>query len=152
MSPVKPTLRPILLAEDNPNDVELTLSALHSLRLANEIVVVHDGAEALDWLHRRGPYAGRTSADPAVVVLDLKMPRVDGLEVLRTIRSTPAFAKLPVVILTSSREENDLVEGYQLGANGYVVKPVGFDDFISAVSQLGLFWALLNEPPPSQPL
>lgn len=149
MSPIKPNLRPILLAEDNPNDVELTLSALHSLNLANEIVVVHDGAEALDWLLRRGAYAGRATPEPAAVVLDLKMPRVDGLEVLRQVRSMPNLRTLPVVILTSSREETDLVEGYQLGANGYVVKPVGFDDFISAVSHLGLFWALLNEPPPT---
>ena len=149
MSPVPPSLRPILLAEDNPNDVELTLAALHSVQLANEIVVVHDGAQALDWLRRQGAYAHRPPAAPAVILLDLKMPRVDGLETLRAIRADPALASLPVVILTSSREESDLVSSYQLGANAYVVKPVEFDSFISAVSQLGLFWAVLNEPPPT---
>lgn len=141
-------LRPILLAEDNPNDIELTLSALHSLNFANEIVVVHDGAEALDWLFRRAAYAGRTLPLPAVVVLDLKMPRVDGLEVLRQIRTDAKLHTLPVAILTSSREESDLVASYQLGTNAYIVKPVEFEQFISAVSKLGVFWALLNEPPP----
>jgi CheY-like chemotaxis protein len=145
------TLRPILLAEDNPNDVELTLTALHSLNLANEIVVVKDGAEALDFLHRRNGYSSRAAIPPAVIMLDLKMPRVDGLETLRQIRADPALKILPIVILTSSREENDLVKGYQLGANAYVVKPVDFDQFISAVSQLGVFWALINEPPPAAP-
>jgi CheY-like chemotaxis protein len=148
MSPSKSSLRPILLAEDNPNDVELTLSALHTLNLANEIVIVGDGAEALDWLYRRGAFAGRTSPGPAVVIIDLKMPRVSGLEVLRQIRSDPSLGKLSIVILTSSREESDLVKGYELGANAYVVKPVDFEDFIAAVSRLGVFWALLNEPPP----
>jgi CheY-like chemotaxis protein len=141
-------LRPLLLAEDNPNDVELTLTALRSLSLANEIVVVNDGAEVLDFLHCRKAFASRAPLPPAVLLLDLKMPRVDGLETLRQIRSTPEFRTLPVVILTSSREENDLVKGYSLGANSYVVKPVDFDQFISAVSQLGVFWALINEPPP----
>jgi CheY-like chemotaxis protein len=144
-----PALRPILLAEDNPNDVELTLGALHSLHLANEIVVVHDGAQALDFVFRRGAFAGRSAAAPAVVLLDLKMPRVDGLEALRRIRADPVHGRLPVVILTSSREENDLVRGYELGANGYVVKPVDFEAFISTVTQLGVFWALVNEPPPT---
>lgn len=148
MSPSKSSLRPILLAEDNPNDVELTLSALHTLNLANEIIIVGDGAEALDWLYRRGAFAGRTSPGPAVVIIDLKMPRVSGLEVLRQIRSDPSLGKLSVVILTSSREESDLIKGYELGANAYVVKPVDFEDFIAAVSRLGVFWALLNEPPP----
>jgi CheY-like chemotaxis protein len=143
-----PNLRPILLAEDNPNDVELTLSALRDANLVNEIVVVNDGAAALDWLHRRGDYAGQPPVTPAVVILDLKMPKVDGLEVLRQIRADPALHILPVVILTSSREESDLVKGYHLGVNAYVVKPVEFEDFISAVSQLGVFWAVLNEPPP----
>jgi CheY-like chemotaxis protein len=146
------TLRPILLAEDNPNDIELTLSALHSLNFANEIVVVHDGVEALDWLFRRAAYAGRTTAPPAIVILDLKMPRVDGLEVLRQIRADARLHTLPVAILTSSREEGDLVESYQLGTNAYIVKPVEFEQFITAVSQLGVFWALLNEPPPIPPL
>ena len=144
-----PTLRPILLAEDNPNDVELTLSALRSLNLANEIVVVNNGAEVLDFLHRRNEFRERGAQSPAVIMLDLKMPRVDGLETLRQIRTDPSLHLLPIVILTSSREEKDLVQGYELGANAYVVKPVDFDQFISAVSQLGVFWALINEPPPS---
>jgi CheY-like chemotaxis protein len=143
------TLRPILLAEDNPNDVELTLDALHSAHLANEIAVVTDGAAALDWLHRRGAYADRAPGAPAVAILDLKMPRLDGLEALREIRADPALHALPVVILTSSREESDLVESYRLGANAYVVKPVDFTRFINAVSQLGVFWAVINEPPPA---
>jgi CheY-like chemotaxis protein len=141
-------LRPILLAEDNPNDVELVLTAFQASRLANTIVVVSDGEEALDYLHSRGRFAGQGRPDPAVVLLDLKMPRVDGLQVLREIRADAALRSVPVVILTSSKEEMDLVRGYQLGANAYVVKPVGFDDFINAVSKLGVFWALLNEPPP----
>ena len=141
-------LRPILLAEDNPNDVELTLTALHSLNLANEIVVVNDGAQVLDFLHRRNTFSSRPAVAPAVILLDLKMPRVDGLAALQQIRSDPALRMLPIVILTSSREENDLVKGYELGANAYVVKPVDFDQFISAISQLGVFWALINEPPP----
>lgn len=144
-------LRPILLAEDNPNDVELTLTALHSLNLANEIVVVHDGGQALDFLRRKNKFATRVDQPPAVAILDLKMPRVDGLEALRQIRADPQFRLLPVVILTSSREEADLVKGYELGANAYVVKPVGFDQFISAISQLGVFWAVVNEPPPRPP-
>lgn len=142
-------LRPILLAEDNPNDVELTLSALQSLKLANEIVVVHDGAQALDFIFRRNAFAGRLAVPPAVVLLDLKMPRLDGLEALQQIRGDGELRTLPVVILTSSREESDVVRGYQLGANGYVVKPVDFEQFISAVTQLGVFWALINEPPPA---
>jgi CheY-like chemotaxis protein len=144
-------LRPILLAEDNPNDVELTLSALHSLHLANEIMVVHDGAQALDFLRRKNDFSSRPAGHPAVLLLDLKMPRVDGLEVLRAIRQDESLRTVPVVILTSSREEADLVKGYQLGANAYVVKPVDFDAFIAAVSQLGVFWALVNEPPPTTP-
>src|SRR5688572_4882360 len=128
-------LRPILLAEDNPNDVELTLNALHSLNLANEIVVVPDGAQVLDFLRCRNGFAGREDILPAVVLLDLKMPRVDGLETLRQIRADRRMSTMPTVILTSSREETDLVRGYQLGANAYVVKPVDFDRFIAAVSQ-----------------
>jgi CheY-like chemotaxis protein len=130
-----PQLRPILLAEDNPNDVELTVTALHSLNLANEIVVVNDGGQALDFLRRQGSFSSRTAVAPAVVLLDLKMPRVDGLEALREIRTDPELRLLPIVILTSSREESDLVKGYRLGANAYVVKPVDFDQFISAVSE-----------------
>ena len=144
-------LRPILLAEDNPNDVELTLTALHSLNLANEIIVVNDGAQVLDFLHRRNTFSSRPATAPAVILLDLKMPRVDGLEALHQIRADPTHRMLPIVILTSSREESDLVKGYQLGANAYVVKPVDFDQFISAISQLGVFWALINEPPPENP-
>ncbi len=143
--------RPILLAEDNPNDVELTLTALHSLNLANEITVVGDGAEVMDFLRRRNAFAARSTPQPALILLDLKMPRVDGLETVRQIRADAALRTLPVVILTSSREEADLVKGYQLGANGYVVKPVDFDQFISAVSQLGVYWALINEAPPATP-
>jgi CheY-like chemotaxis protein len=141
-------LRPILLAEDNPNDVELTLTALRSLNLGNEIVVVHDGVAVLDFLRRQNAFARRAPAAPIVILLDLKMPKLDGLETLRHIRSDPLLREQPVVILTSSREEADLVSGYKLGANGYVVKPVGFDQFITAVSNLGIFWALVNEPPP----
>lgn len=143
------SLRPILLAEDNPNDVELTLTALRGLKLSNDIVVVHDGAAALDYLHARNAFAGRSPGLPVVTLLDLKMPKVDGLETLHLIREQPEWRTLPIVILTSSREEADLVRGYSLGANGYVVKPVNFDQFISAVSQIGVFWALVNEPPPS---
>lgn len=142
-------LRPILLAEDNPADVELTLGALRGIHLANEIVVVPDGAEALDFLHRRGRFAGRTSPQPAVVLLDLKMPRVDGLEVLRAIRNSPEIRHIPAVIFTSSREERDIVRSYELGTNAYLVKPVGFAEFIRAVGGLGVFWALLNEPAPN---
>jgi CheY-like chemotaxis protein len=143
-----PRLRPILLAEDSPNDVELTLAALHSLNLANEIVVVGDGAQALDFLRRQNRFAARADIAPAVILLDLKMPKVDGLETLHQIRGDPKLHALPVVILTSSREESDLVRGYELGVNAYVVKPVEFGEFISAVTKLGIFWALVNEPPP----
>jgi len=148
MIPSKPDLRPILLAEDNPYDVELTLTALHSLNLANEIVIVNDGAEALDWLFRWGSFSGRTTPGPAVALIDLKMPRISRLEVLREVRSDTSLRTLSVVILTLSREEADLARGYELGASAYVVKPVAFDEFISAISQLGVFWALVNEPPP----
>src|SRR3954463_10685062 len=142
-------LRPILLAEDNPNDVELTLTALHTLNLANEIVVVHDGGEALDFLRRRNRFKARAYLTPAVILLDLKMPKVDGLEALRAIRADPELRLAPVVILTSSREEADLVKGYELGATAFVVKPVDFEQFISAISKLGVFWAVVNEPPPA---
>jgi CheY-like chemotaxis protein len=142
-------LRPILLAEDNPNDVELTLTALESLKLANEVVVVNNGAEVLDFLRRKNAFAGRTTLQPALILLDLKMPRVTGLEALEQIRSDEELKNLPTVILTSSREEIDLAKSYNLGVNGYVVKPVDFDCFIKAVSQIGVFWALTNEPPPT---
>lgn len=140
-------LRTILLAEDNPNDVELTLAALEEHRLANEIVVVRDGVEALDYLYCRNAYAGRTPRNPVVVLLDLKMPRVDGLEVLRSIKEDPDLHDTPVVMLTSSREERDLVRSYALGVNAYVVKPVDFAQFIEAVKQVGIFWTMHNETP-----
>lgn len=142
-------LKRILLAEDSPNDVELTLAALAEFRLANDVDVVRDGAEALDYLFRRGSYAGREGGNPAVVLLDLKMPKVDGLEVLRQIKEHPRLKTMPVVMLTSSREEADLVRSYELGVNGYVVKPVEFADFMSAVRQVGAFWAVVNEAPPA---
>lgn len=140
--------RPILLSEDNPNDVELILAAFREANFVNEIHVTNDGEQALDFLHRRGAYAGRSGPQPAVILLDLKMPKVDGREVLRHIRTTPELRHIPVVILTSSREESDLLASYQLGANAFVVKPVDFQEFIAAVSKLGFFWAMLNEPPP----
>ena len=138
----------ILMAEDNRNDVELTLTALAEHNLANEVVVAHDGVEALDYLYRRGRFEGRPNGNPLVIFLDLKMPRMDGLEVLRHIKGDPDLKAIPVVVLTSSAEEQDVVESYNLGVNAYVVKPVVFDSFIEAVKQLGLFWVLINEPPP----
>ena len=141
-------LKNILLVEDNPNDVELTLEALADYRLANDIVVVNDGEEALDYLYRRGPFAAREPVSPAVVLLDLKMPKVDGLTVLRAVKGDPRLKCIPIVMLTSSREERDLVESYQLGVNAYVVKPVDFGQFVEAIKKLGYFWAVLNEPPP----
>jgi CheY-like chemotaxis protein len=141
-------LKSILLAEDNPNDVELTLAALADSNLANEVVVVEDGEEALDYLYARGTYAGRAGGNPAVVMLDLKMPKVDGLEVLRQIRESPELRRIPVVVLTSSREESDLVRSYELGVNAYVVKPVDFNRFLEAVRSVGVFWAVVNAPPP----
>jgi CheY-like chemotaxis protein len=141
-------LKPILLVEDNPKDVELTLAALEESQLANEVVVVRDGAEALDFLYRRGAYHGRNVIDPAVVLLDLKLPKVDGLEVLAQVKGDPQLRHMPVVMLTSSREESDLVRSYELGVNAFVVKPVGFREFFDAIQDLGVFWAVLNEPPP----
>ena len=138
----------ILLAEDNPQDVDLTRRALAQSNLANRLDVVSDGVEVLEYLRCEGAFADREPEEPAVVLLDIKMPRKDGLEVLHEIREDPKLRRLPVVILTSSREEQDLVAGYDLGANAYVVKPVDFDDFIGAVKQLGVFWAVVNEPPP----
>ena len=144
MSPLKR----ILLAEDDPNDVELTLRALDSQKLANEVIVARDGVEALDYLLRRGAHAGRDPGHPVVVLLDLKMPRVSGMEVLRQMKETPDLRAIPVVVLTSSRESQDLKTCYALGVNAYVVKPVQFPEFIQAVKQVGVFWALINEPPP----
>ena len=141
-------LKPILLVEDNPNDIELTLAALDKSQLANEIVICRDGAEALDYLYRRGVHEARDARDPAVVLLDLKLPKVDGLEVLKEIRNTDALKPVPVVMLTSSKEEQDVVRSYALGVNAYVVKPVDFNEFVRAIGDLGIFWAVLNEPPP----
>jgi CheY-like chemotaxis protein len=143
-------LRRILLAEDNDNDLELTLTALREKRVANEIVVVRDGAQAWDYLCAQGPYADRGEGNPAVVLLDLKMPKVDGLELLRRMRQDARFRAVPVVVLTSSREERDIVQSYELGVNAFVVKPVAFEEFLEAVKNLGLFWAVLNEPPPDR--
>jgi CheY-like chemotaxis protein len=141
-------LKRILLAEDDPNDVELTLRALDSQKLANEVVVVRDGVEAMDYLLRRNAHAARDPGHPVVVLLDLKMPRVGGIDVLRQMKATPDLRSIPVVVLTSSRESRDLQTCYELGVNAYVVKPVQFPEFIQAVKQVGVFWALINEPPP----
>jgi len=139
----------ILLVEDNPEDVELTLHALRQEKLANRVEVVRDGEEALDFLFCRGAYDSRSfEGPPHVVLLDLKLPKVDGLEVLREVKADPRTKAIPVVILTASREERDLVDGYQLGANGYIQKPVGFEEFRNIVKQLGLYWLVVNEPPP----
>jgi len=138
----------ILLVEDNPNDAELTLRALKKNHLTNEIHWVMDGAEALDYLYARGPYADRNRFDiPKLVILDLKLPKVDGLEVLRIIKSDESLRKIPVTVLTSSKEERDIVASYQLGANSFIVKPVDFTKFMEAVKELGMYWLLLNEPP-----
>src|ERR1700694_5360161 len=142
------TLGRILMVEDDPKDVELSLTALDEYNLANEVVVAHNGAEALDYLYCRGPFATRPNENPAVLLLDLKLPKVDGLEVLKQIRSDETLKLIPVVVLTSSREENDMVASYKLGVNAYVVKPVDFHEFVNAVKELGVFWAVINEPPP----
>lgn len=141
-------LKPILLVEDNPKDLELALLALEKSKLANEVVTVRDGAEALDYLFRRGAYAERPVGNPAVVLLDLKLPKVDGLQVLAAVKGDDALKAVPVVMLTASREEQDLVRSYALGVNAFVVKPVAFKDFLDAIQDLGVFWAVLNEPPP----
>lgn len=138
----------ILLVEDDRYDLELTLSALDESHLTNEVVVARDGEEALDYLYHRGAHKSREAGNPAVVLLDLKMPKVDGLEVLERIKADSALKTVPVVMLTSSREEQDLVRSYDLGANAYVVKPVRFRDFVEAVKEVGLFWAVINHPPP----
>lgn len=139
------TMKPILLVEDNPDDEALTLRAFRKNNIKNEIVVAHDGVEALDYLFATGPFAGQAPEAPQVVLLDLKLPRVDGLEVLRRIRADDRTRLIPVVILTSSKEEQDLVDGYSLGCNSYVRKPVNFDEFMEAARQLGMYWLLLNE-------
>jgi CheY-like chemotaxis protein len=141
-------IRTILFAEDNPKDVELTLEALEDHHLANHVIVVRDGVETLDYLRCKGKYKQRKPGNPAVLLLDIKMPRMDGLEVLRNIRNDDELKMLPVVMLTSSREEQDLIKSYELGVNAYVVKPVDFKEFIEAVKQLGVFWAVINEVPP----
>ena len=141
-------LKPILLVEDNPLDLELCLNALEKSRLANEVIIARDGEEAADYLFRRGPHVDRVAGNPAVVLLDLKLPKIDGLELLGMIRKAPGMGHLPVVLLTSSREEKDVITGYQLGVNAFVVKPVIFSEFMKAVQDLGVFWAVLNEPPP----
>jgi CheY-like chemotaxis protein len=141
-------LKPILLVEDDVRDLELTLVALERSELANDVVVVRDGQQALDYLCRQGDFVSRPAGNPAVVMLDLKLPKVDGLEVLRGVRQTPELRSLPVVMLTSSHEEGDVVKSYALGVNAYVVKPVEFKEFVAAIADLGIFWAVLNEPPP----
>ena len=140
-------MKRILLAEDNENDIELTLTALQEYRLSNEVTVVRDGAEALDYIYERGEFANREKGLLCVVLLDLKMPRVDGLEVLRQIKADPALRRIPVVMLTSSREEKDLIKSYELGVNGFVVKPVDFEQFLKAIRAVGVFWAIVNESP-----
>jgi CheY-like chemotaxis protein len=145
-------IRTILFAEDNPRDVELTLEALGDHNLANNVIVVRDGVETMDYLRCEGKYKQRKPGDPAVLLLDIKMPRMDGIEVLRAIRNDNKLKMLPVVMLTSSREEQDLIKSYELGVNAYVVKPVDFKEFIEAVKQIGVFWAVINEVPPASKL
>lgn len=142
------TLKPIVLVEDNPRDLELTLIALEEARLVNEVIVLRDGAEAIDYLSGQGKWEGRERGNPAVILLDIKLPKRNGLEVLQWIRSEPDMKNVPVVILTSSGEEPDVMRSYELGVNAYVIKPVRFEEFVKAVQQLGGFWAVLNEPPP----
>jgi CheY-like chemotaxis protein len=141
-------LKRILLVEDSLADAELAMRGLADYNLANEVMHVRDGVEALDYLYRRGPFSDRPDGNPALVLLDLKMPRLDGTEVLRQMRNEPALRMIPVVIMTSSREEGDLLSSYSLGVNAYVVKPVEFHEFVDAVKQVGSFWGLVNEPPP----
>jgi DNA-binding response OmpR family regulator len=141
-------LKPILLVEDDARDLELTLVALERSQLANEVIVVRDGAQALDYLLRDGAHAGRAEGNPAVILLDLKLPKVNGLEVLKAVRGTETLKSVPVVMLTSSQTETDVVQSYELGVNAYVVKPVDFKQFVAAIADLGVFWAVLNEPPP----
>lgn len=141
-------LKPILLVEDDARDLELTLVALERSQLANEVIIVRDGAAALDYLNCRGVHADRAAGNPAVILLDLKLPKVNGLEVLKSVRSTEKLRSIPVVMLTSSQEETDVLRSYELGVNAYVVKPVDFQQFVAAIADLGVFWAVLNEPPP----
>jgi CheY-like chemotaxis protein len=138
----------ILMVEDDPKDVELALTALEDYNLANEVVVVRDGEEALNYLYCRNGFANRNSGNPAVMLLDLKLPKVDGLEVLRQVKADDQLKLIPIVVLTSSHEEKDLVTSYRLGVNAYVVKPVDFHQFVNAIKELGVFWAVINAPPP----
>jgi CheY-like chemotaxis protein len=138
----------ILMVEDDPKDVDLTLTALEEYNLANEVVVTRDGEQALDYLYCRAEYKKRGGDNPAVLLLDLKLPKVDGLEVLKQVKSDPKLMMIPVVVLTSSKEEKDMVASYKLGVNAYVVKPVDFHEFVNAIKELGVFWAVINEPPP----
>src|ERR1700751_3970272 len=138
----------ILLVEDDPRDVELTLTSLEEYSLANEVIVARDGEEALEYLYSRGKFKTRSDGNPSVMLLDLKLPKVDGLEVLKQIKSEEKLRMIPVVVLTSSKEEKDMVASYQLGVNQYVVKPVDFHEFVNAIKELGVFWAVINEPPP----
>jgi CheY-like chemotaxis protein len=138
----------ILLVEDDPKDVELTLTALEEYNLANEVMVARDGEEALQYLHFRGKFKTRSCGNPAVMLLDLKLPKVDGLEVLKQTKSDEKLRMIPVVVLTSSKEEKDMVASYRLGVNAYVVKPLDFHEFVNAIKELGVFWAVINEPPP----
>ena len=142
------TLNRVLLVDDSPRDTELALTALQAHNLANEVIALRDGEEALDYLYRRGDFAQRPPGDPAVILLDLKMPKIDGIEVLRQIKSDATLKMIPVVVMTSSREEQDLLNSYKLGVNAYVVKPLKFPAFVEAVEQVGAFWAVLNQPPP----
>lgn len=141
--------RRILMVEDDPRDVELTLTALEDYKLANEVVVCRDGQEALDYLYSRGKFSDRVNENPAVILLDLKLPKVDGLEVLQQVKSDERLRMIPVVMLTSSHEEKDMMQSYKLGVNAYVVKPVDFHEFVNAVKELGVFWAVINQPPPA---
>jgi CheY-like chemotaxis protein len=141
-------LKPILLVEDDKRDLELTLVALERSQLANDVVITRDGAAALDYLNREGDHEGRAEGNPAVILLDLKLPKVNGLEVLEKVRATPSLRSVPIVMLTSSQEESDVLKSYELGVNAYVVKPVEFKQFVTAIADLGVFWAVLNEPPP----
>jgi DNA-binding response OmpR family regulator len=142
------TVGRVLLVEDDPKDTELTMTALEEYNLSNEVVVASDGEEALDYLYCRGKFQGRNGENPAVMLLDLKLPKIDGLEVLQQVKTDDKLNMIPVVVLTSSREERDMVASYKLGVNAYVVKPVDFHEFVNAIKELGVFWAIINEPPP----
>jgi len=144
-------LKRILLVEDNPRDAEMALDALGQYNLSNEVLTLRDGAEALDYLFRRGKFSGREDANPAVILLDLKMPRVDGLEVLQKVKADEKLKVIPVVMMTSSREDQDIISSYKLGVNAYIVKPLNFHEFVDAIKVVGAFWGVLNEPPQGPP-